>query len=44
MKLITGEPGLRDVDLVIRTGGEQRLSDVLLWESAQGCRRDPLLR
>jgi undecaprenyl diphosphate synthase len=24
----------REVDLVIRTGGEQRLSDYLLWESA----------
>jgi undecaprenyl diphosphate synthase len=25
---------LPDVDLLIRTGGEQRLSDFLLWESA----------
>jgi undecaprenyl diphosphate synthase len=25
---------LPDVDLLIRTGGERRLSDFLLWESA----------
>jgi undecaprenyl diphosphate synthase len=29
-----GASGSPDVDLVIRTGGEKRLSDFLLWESA----------
>jgi hypothetical protein len=33
-QLVTGEPELRDVDLVIRISGEKRLSDFLLWESA----------
>ena len=33
-ELITGEAGLRDVDLIIRTIGEKRLSDFLLWEGA----------
>jgi undecaprenyl diphosphate synthase len=30
----SGDAGAPDVDLLIRTGGEQRLSDFLLWESA----------
>jgi undecaprenyl diphosphate synthase len=29
-----GDARVRDVDLLIRTGGEQRVSDFLLWESA----------
>ncbi len=29
--------GLPDVDLVIRTSGEQRLSNFLLWQSADAC-------
>jgi undecaprenyl diphosphate synthase len=33
-RLVTGESDLPDVDLIIRTGGEKRLSDFLLWESA----------
>jgi len=31
---INAPPGTPDVDLLIRTGGERRLSDFLLWESA----------
>ncbi|MEM7425401.1 MAG: di-trans,poly-cis-decaprenylcistransferase [Pseudomonadota bacterium] len=32
--LVTGCDDVRDVDLVIRTSGEQRLSDFLIWECA----------
>jgi undecaprenyl diphosphate synthase len=33
-RAINAPPGTPDVDLMIRTGGERRLSDFLLWESA----------
>src|ERR1700760_3486532 len=33
-QLVTGEADLRDIDLIIRTSGEKRLSDSLLWEGA----------
>ena len=34
-RMLTGGDGaLAEVDLIVRTGGEQRLSDFLLWEAA----------
>jgi undecaprenyl diphosphate synthase len=33
-RLLGGDGRAPDVDLLIRTGGEQRLSDFLLWECA----------
>ena len=34
LEAIHGDPNTPPVDLLIRTGGEQRLSDFLLWECA----------
>ncbi|MBZ5535768.1 MAG: di-trans,poly-cis-decaprenylcistransferase [Acidobacteriia bacterium] len=33
-QVMHAEPAAPEVDMIIRTGGEQRLSDFLLWESA----------
>jgi undecaprenyl diphosphate synthase len=33
-KLYTGQHGIPDPDLIIRTGGEMRLSNFLLWQAA----------
>ena len=33
-RLIAGDPQIGPADLMIRTGGEQRLSDFMLWECA----------